>query len=246
MPLEKLLRPSSQYPPVSRPPVRSSTSGPSRPVVLPNYVLPLFAAILVLVAVIVLPKILRRSTETPPSTATTATSTSTPAPAPPPTTSAPNDRATSSPSAAKPPTKQPAPSKAVSANTGNSEPKSTPLATTAPPATSPEFKTSRSELGRGEPLDQVLPEAPAKALSTIQGTVRIVVKANVDASGRVSEAVLDTPGPSRYFAGKALEAVQKWVFSSPVVDGHSVPSEWLIRFEFTPDGVKAYPSQTQP
>jgi TonB family protein len=92
----------------------------------------------------------------------------------------------------------------------------------------------------------VLPEAPAKALSTIQGTVRIVVKANVDASGRVSEAVLDTPGPSRYFADKALEAVQKWVFSSPVVDGHSVPSEWLIRFEFTPDGVKAYPSQTQP
>jgi hypothetical protein len=30
------------------------------------------------------------------------------------------------------------------------------------------------------------------------------------------------------------------------VGGHSVPSEWLIRFHFTPAGPKAIPTQTAP
>lgn len=91
-----------------------------------------------------------------------------------------------------------------------------------------------------------MPDVPGKALSTIQGTVRVTIKANVNASGRVSEAVLDNPGPSRYFADKALAAARQWEFSSPVVDGRNMPSEWLIRFEFTREGVNAYPSQVQP
>jgi hypothetical protein len=30
------------------------------------------------------------------------------------------------------------------------------------------------------------------------------------------------------------------------VDGRSVPSEWLIRFEFTRSGVKAFANQSAP
>lgn len=111
---------------------------------------------------------------------------------------------------------------------------------------SPSPKSASSTPGRGEVLDQVLPRPGAAALATIQGTVRVVVKVEVDAAGNVSQSLLENPGPSRYFADQAAEAAHGWVFNSPEVDGRSVPSEWLIRFEFTPSGVRAYPRQTKP
>lgn len=98
----------------------------------------------------------------------------------------------------------------------------------------------------GQILDQVLPEAPAKALATIHGTVRVVVKVQVDAAGNVSEAELDSPGPSRYFADLAEKAARQWQFAGAEKDGHGVPSEWRIRFEFTQSGVRAFPQQTSP
>jgi TonB family protein len=83
-------------------------------------------------------------------------------------------------------------------------------------------------------------------MATIDGTVRVVVRVHVDAAGNVSQALLETPGPSKYFAEKALEASKGWVFLSPVVDGHSELSEWLIRFDFHSSGVNAYPKQVKP
>jgi TonB family protein len=242
VPPEKRARASAQYPPVSRPRVRRSEPRASqqwaRPVLLPNYVVPVFAAVLVLIAIFALPKILRRSTQAPPNSATTPS-------APPPKTGTPNSASSSS-STVKLSAKSSAPPKSAPANAGKSATQPPPMAPPESSSPSPEFKASRSSLGRGEPLDQVLPETPAKALSTIQGTVRVVVKATVNASGRVSEALLDDPGPSRYFADKALAAARQWVFSSPVVDGRSVSSEWVIRFEFTRNGVNAYPNQSKP
>jgi TonB family protein len=101
-------------------------------------------------------------------------------------------------------------------------------------------------MGRGEVLDQVLPKPSSSALATIQGTVRVVVKVQVDAAGNVSEALLQNAGPSKYFADKAAQAAHGWVFDPPEVDGRSVPSEWSIRFDFTSAGVRAYPTQTKP
>ena len=95
-------------------------------------------------------------------------------------------------------------------------------------------------------LDQVLPDAPEKALSTITGKVRVTVLAHVNASGNVTEADFSDPGPSKYFADLALKAARKWEFNSPEVSGRSVPSEWQIRFEFTPSGVTASPKQVTP
>jgi TonB family protein len=100
--------------------------------------------------------------------------------------------------------------------------------------------------GKGEVLDQVLPQASSKALATIRGTIRIDIRAQVDAAGAVTNAQLDAPGPSKYFAGLAESAARKWTFSPPEVDQHSVPSEWLIHFEFTQAGAKALPSQITP
>ncbi|PYT48719.1 MAG: hypothetical protein DMG43_16720, partial [Acidobacteria bacterium] len=99
---------------------------------------------------------------------------------------------------------------------------------------------------RGEVLDQILPDVSEKARDTIHGTVRVTVRVHVDPAGSVSQAEPDAPGPSPYFADLALNAARRWQFTSPEINGHSVPSEWLIRFEFTPSDTKAFPTQTAP
>lgn len=100
--------------------------------------------------------------------------------------------------------------------------------------------------GKGEVLDQVLPDASEKALGTITGKVRVIVMAHVNPSGNVTDADFTDPGPSKYFADLALKAVRRWEFNSPEVNGRSVASEWQIRFDFTPTGVKASPHQVTP
>jgi TonB family protein len=99
---------------------------------------------------------------------------------------------------------------------------------------------------KGDVLDQVLPDVSQKARATIHGKVRVSVKVHVDASGGVSEAKFDSPGPSRFFADLALEAARKWAFTPPEVNGKSVASEWQLRFEFTQKDTKAVPRQTAP
>ena len=107
-------------------------------------------------------------------------------------------------------------------------------------------KSSADSPERGEVLEQVLPQASAKALATIQGTVRVVVLVQVDSAGNVSSAELETPSSSKYFAERALEAARQWQFASPVANGHSLASQWVIRFEITQAGAKAFPAQRLP
>jgi TonB family protein len=99
--------------------------------------------------------------------------------------------------------------------------------------------------GRGQVLDQVLPQASAKALSTIQGTVRVIVKVDVDAAGNVSDAELEDAGPSEYFAGLAVKAARQWKFSGAEQQGHGIPSAWVLRFEFNRSGVHASSQQSR-
>jgi TonB family protein len=99
---------------------------------------------------------------------------------------------------------------------------------------------------KGDVLDQVLPDVSQKARDTIRGTVRVNVRVHVSPSGNVSQAELDSENSSKYFADLSLQAARRWAFQSPEVDGHSVPSEWLIRFEFTPFDTKVFPRQANP
>jgi TonB family protein len=85
--------------------------------------------------------------------------------------------------------------------------------------------------------NQVLPQVSQKALSTISGVVRVVTLVHLDGSGNVSDAELQEPGPSKYFAAQALKAAQRWKFSAPVAG-----DTWNIRFEFTRSGIQAFPS----
>lgn len=240
---------------VERPAVKPAPSVKREAVVLPSYVIPLFAGILALTAIILLPKVLRHRELTTGNTAASsvpATSSSASADrkssttgrvdpvAKPTTTSKPSANEAAKSIAAEPPAATPSKSAPVTPS-----PSATVLRTSevAPARTS---KLSSGSSARGEVIDQALPEPSAKAMDTIQGTVRVGVKVQVDAAGNVSEATLDAPGPSKYFADQALKAARQWIFSSPESNGRSVPSEWLIQFYFKQSGVKANATQTQP
>jgi TonB family protein len=117
---------------------------------------------------------------------------------------------------------------------------------TSVPAAPVVAKTSSAAPAKGEVLDKATPDVPAKALTSIHGTVRVGVKVHVDAAGNVSNAALDNAGPSRYFADLSLKAAKQWVFTPPEADGRSVPSDWKIQFHYTQSGVQMSSEQVAP
>jgi len=119
-----------------------------------------------------------------------------------------------------------------------------PVASASEPAAQP--KSSSGAITSGEILDQVLPEVPQKARDTIHGKVRVSVKINVDPSGNVTSADLDSPGPSQYFADQALAAARRWEFAPAKVDGRNVATQWVVRFEFSQLDTQVFPKQTAP
>lgn len=97
--------------------------------------------------------------------------------------------------------------------------------------------------GGGSVVHPVIPDIPASAKRTIHGTIKVVVWVDVDPSGKVMAAKLRTAGPSRYFAGKALSAAERWEFSPPQAGGQPTTSAWLLQFRFKRSGVQASPQR---
>jgi eukaryotic-like serine/threonine-protein kinase len=106
--------------------------------------------------------------------------------------------------------------------------------------------SSSAQSPRGRVVHQVLPDVPKRASDTIWGTVRVGVRVNVDSSGKVTTAQLDSTGPSRYFAALSLDAARKWEFAPPSMNGGPIASTWLLHFNYTNSGTSVVPSQTQP
>jgi TonB family protein len=98
----------------------------------------------------------------------------------------------------------------------------------------------------GDVAQKVLPEVLESARNTIRGTVKVTVKVDVDRSGNVEGAELESRGPSKYFARAALQAAQLWRFKPPMVSGRGVLSTWTLRFEFTRGGTTVVPTQEIP
>lgn len=98
----------------------------------------------------------------------------------------------------------------------------------------------------GEVVHQVTPDVLQSAQNSIRGTVRVNVKVNVDRSGNVEDAEIESRGPSKYFARAALDAAQDWKFKPPKAGGRGVLSTWTLRFEFTRDGTTIIPTQEMP
>ncbi|HET7150825.1 MAG TPA: TonB family protein [Candidatus Acidoferrum sp.] len=233
---------------------------PKQTLVLPSYVVPLAAAIVILAAIFTLPKILGRGAGTPsPSSSTTAAAANNAPTQPveqpasqPARQSAPKSTKSSEASAVRDNLKAAAGRTSTTRETAQTQP-AAPAPAPAPAslrtqttAVTDAPKSSATGAARGEILDQVMPEPSQSALDTIRGKVRVGIQLQVDAAGNVAQANLVNPGPSQYFADLALKAARRWEFNSPEVDGRSVASQWQVRFEFTPSGVKAFPSQTSP
>ena len=113
----------------------------------------------------------------------------------------------------------------------------------ATPSKQPISSTHPSSVSQGDVLHQVIPEVPRSASNTITGRIKVKVRVEVDASGKVANATLTTPGPSKYFANLALKASQKWEFTAPQVSGQATPSRWTLLFEFSKTSTKAFPSR---
>jgi TonB family protein len=112
-----------------------------------------------------------------------------------------------------------------------------------PAAKSP--KVVEPNPAHGTVLYQVVPDISQRARDTIQGTVRVGVKVQVDAAGKVTNAELDKFS-SKFFGDQAVQVARRWTFTPPQVDGHNAASEWLLRFEFTQKATKVFPTQTTP
>jgi TonB family protein len=97
----------------------------------------------------------------------------------------------------------------------------------------------------GEVVRQVLPDVPRSAQNTIRGTIKVVVRVQVDPSGKVTSAALKSSGSSRYFANQALKAAQQWEFSAPETGGQPTASTWLVQFRFNRKSIQALPQRVK-
>jgi TonB family protein len=252
VPAAKLQTPKYDAPAPKAPTPRAPGTTSAKPtLVLPNYAIPVFAVFLVLVAIVALPKILGHRAESSTSAANAAAQPASKPKAveqPAHRETSPATQPTAKNSAKAAAEKKPAPPEklvAAPAQPVNAAPATAALRTdTFPSANAP--KSSSVSPAHGEVLDQVLPDVSGRARGTIQGKVRVSVRVHVEPAGNVSQAELDAPGPSKYFADLAIQAARRWEFTAPEVDGHSVPSEWVIRFEFTQADTKAFPTQKTP
>ena len=107
-------------------------------------------------------------------------------------------------------------------------------------------KSGQKGITRGSVLQQVEPDVSRNALNTITGRVKVSVQVAVDASGNVSQAKLVSPGPSQYFANRALAAAGRFKFNPPQIDGKATASEWLLRFQFERTSAQVFPAETKP
>jgi TonB family protein len=79
---------------------------------------------------------------------------------------------------------------------------------------------------------QMMPQVSPSARRTIQGTIKVRVRVDVDAAGNVARAKLESAGPSKYFARVAMEAARGWKFAPARAD-ESGGREWKLQFAFS-------------
>ncbi|GAC1687863.1 MAG: hypothetical protein PVS2B2_26640 [Candidatus Acidiferrum sp.] len=224
---------------IQRPPQEKSRRAKKKsPSSSPRYLIPAVAGVLILAGIIVIPKFLDQHPEASQSSSTTGKpgSAQLAVPSPAKTTSranspvSPNSFALNSSRSAK------------SAKSGSADISPAPAVLRS----AGKRKSAVARPGRGEVLDQVLPDVSAKARDTIRGTVKVAVRVQVNPAGGVTAAALDGSASSKYFADLSLQAARHWTFQPPESGDRSVPSEWVLRFYFTPSSTKAIPEQTAP
>jgi len=95
-------------------------------------------------------------------------------------------------------------------------------------------------------VNQILPDIVPSAMKTISGTLRVTVQLEVDANGAVTSVALLSEGPSKYFAGKSLEAARHWKFKPAQVGGQAAPRTLTLEFQYKQSGIHVVPVQFAP
>jgi TonB family protein len=143
----------------------------------------------------------------------------------------------------QPPAQAPVPA-ADQAQAPAKVPAQAPTPANPPPVTA--APTGGGATVKGAVAQRVQPDVAASASRTIHGTISVRVHVNVAQDGNVSNATLDSAGPSKYFARVAMQAAQRWKFKPAQVNGHAAPSEWMLQFHFTRNGSDVTPLETTP
>jgi TonB family protein len=233
-------------------PVRDTTTKPVRR--KSRVAIPLVAAVILLAAILLAPRVLNRFSQLQPQAATVEPSIA-PAPTsltPPSSVTAPVLPPAQTKAEKRAAEKQAAREKnsaaareAVSSSEAVNPVSSRSIAAAEVRPASKTAKVAQTSPARGAVLYQVVPDISQRARDTIRGTVRVGVKVHVDATGKVVGAELDNFS-SKFFGDQAVQVARRWTFSPPQVDGRNVASEWLLRFEFTQQATKVFPTQTNP
>jgi len=95
-----------------------------------------------------------------------------------------------------------------------------------PPAVRSAPAAAASDPGGPAVVHKVLPEVSQRARDSIRGTVRVNVRVGLNPSGQVTSAELANPASSPFFANLALKAARQWQFAP------GTPSA-VVRFDFT-------------
>ena len=133
------------------------------------------------------------------------------------------------------------------AETNSASPANVPATQSPAPAPfSEKEKPAQKGIVRGSVRQQVTPDVSRNAQNTIEGRLRVAVEVSVDASGNVSEARFVSPGPSVYFANRALAAARGWKFNPPQVNGQAAASVWVLHFQFRRTSIEVSPAEKNP
>jgi TonB family protein len=115
-----------------------------------------------------------------------------------------------------------------------------------PSAQFPRTSGSQAVAVKDGVVKQVMPEVLLNASASIRGQVNVRVRVAVDVEGNVSDASLDSPASSKYFAKVALQAARQWRFKPAQARGQAVSSVWILQFQFTQTGANVVPIQVSP
>lgn len=125
-------------------------------------------------------------------------------------------------------------------------PRSSALAPAQAQPPTPEAVSSMHSVVKGAVATQSMPDVPSGIRNTIEGHVKVGIRVQVNPEGNVSNATIESQGPSRYFAGRALQAARAWKFRPAQVNGRAVASEWILHFHFGQSGTTITPVETSP